>query len=273
LLYSGEKEQLTPIPIKKTVLSLKSNWNLLRFGNILAYLVVVIVNSIAGAIGINGLQTGAISDKYATLIAPAGYVFSIWGIIYLLLLGFVAYQFSAKRKDSPFQEKIGYLFIASCIINICWLLLWHYQMIAASVILMLGLLLTLITIYTRLGIGVQKVQRNEMLLVHLPFSVYLGWITVATIANIAAALVSLGQTDLILGAVNWTILVIVVAVLITGMVLWKRRDLGYAAVLIWALVGIYVKQSALAPVAYTAIIGAAVVAIDSIMAIIRGRKK
>ena len=250
--------------------SLKSNSNLLRLGNIIAYIVVVIVNSIAGAIGINGLQTGAISDKYGTLIAPAGYVFSIWGVIYLLLLGFVAYQFSAKR--ARFQEKIGYLFIISCIINIGWLLLWHYQMIAVSVILMLGLLLTLITIYTRLGIGVEKVPRTDMLLVHLPFSVYLGWITVAMIANIAAAFVSLGQSELILGAVNWTILVIVVAVLITGIVLWKRRDLGYAAVLVWALVGIYVKQSTLVPVAYAAIIGAAIVAVDSILVLIRRKK-
>jgi benzodiazapine receptor len=252
---------------------MKSNWNLVRLGNILAYIVVVIVNSLAGAIGINGLQTGTISDKYATLIAPAGYVFSIWGVIYLLLLGYVAYQFSAKRRDSPFQDKIGYLFIVSCIINICWLLLWHYEMIAASVILMLGLLFTLIAIYTRLGIGVEKVQRNEMLFVHLPFSVYLGWITVATIADVAAALVSLGQTGLVLGAVNWTILVIVVAVLITGMVLYKRRDVAYAAVLIWALVGIYVKQSNLAPVAYTAVIGAAVVALDAVLAILRSRRK
>ena len=252
---------------------MKFNWNLARLGNILAYIVVVIVNSLAGAIGINGLQTGTISDKYATLIAPAGYVFSIWGVIYLLLLGYVAYQFSAKRRDSPFQDKIGYLFIVSCIINICWLLLWHYEMIAASVILMLGLLFTLIIIYTRLGIGVEKVQRNEVLFVHLPFSVYLGWITVATIANVAAALVSLGQIELVLGAVNWTILVIVVAVLIAGMVLWKRRDVAYAAVLIWALAGIYVKQSSLAPVAYTAIIGAAIIALDAVLAILRGRRK
>lgn len=253
--------------------NLRSNSNILRIGNVLAYVVVVIVNSVAGAMGINGLQTGAISDKYATLIAPAGYVFSIWGVIYLLLLGFVAYQFSGKMKDSPLQEKIGYLFIASCIVNICWLLLWHYEMIAASVLLMLGLLLSLITIYTRLGIGLEKVPRTVMLFVHLPFSVYLGWITVATIANIAAALVSLGQTELILGAVSWTILVIVVAVLITVVVLWKRRDLGYAAVIVWALVGIYVKQSALAPVAYTAIIGAVIIAIDSTISIIRGRKE
>ena len=253
---------------------MKSNWNLVRFGNILAYIVVVIVNSIAGAVGINGHLTGEISDKYATLIAPAGYVFGIWGVIYLLLLGYVVYQFSAKRKESPFQDKIGYLFILSCIINICWLLLWHYEMITASVILMLGLLTTLITIYTRLGVGVEKVQRNEMLLVQLPFSVYLGWITVATIANVAAALVSLGHTNIILGAVNWTILVIVVAVLITGMVLWTRRDVAYAAVLVWALVGIYVKQSsAHVPVAYTALIGAAIIAVDAALVLIRGSKK
>lgn len=194
-------------------------------------------------------------------------------MIYLLLLGYVAYQYSAKRRESPFQGKIGYLFIINCILNICWLILWHYEMIAASVVLMLGLLLTLISIYTRLGIGVEKVPRNEMLLVQLPFSVYLGWITVATIANIAAALVSLGQTDLILGAANWTSLVIVVAVLITGMVLWTRRDVAYTVVLIWALVGVYVKQSNLTLVAYTALIGAAAIALDSVIAILRGRNK
>jgi benzodiazapine receptor len=252
---------------------LGSNWNLIRFGNILAYIVVVIVNSLAGALGINGLQTGAISNKYATLIAPAGYVFSIWFVIYLLLLGYVVYQFSDKRRESRFHDKIGYIFIVSCIINICWLLLWHYEMITASVILMLGLLLSLITIYTRLGVGVEKVQRSEMLFVHLPFSVYLGWITVATIADIAAALVSLGQTDLVLGAVNWTILMIVVAVLITVIMLWTRKDVAYATVLIWALVGIYVKQSNLVTVAYTAIIGAAVIALDAVLTIIRGRRK
>jgi benzodiazapine receptor len=252
---------------------LGSNWNLIRFGNILAYIVVVIVNSLAGALGINGLQTGAISNKYATLIAPAGYVFSIWFVIYLLLLGYVVYQFSDKRRESRFHDKIGYIFIVSCIINICWLLLWHYEMITASVILMLGLLLSLITIYTRLGVGVENVQRSEMLFVHLPFSVYLGWITVATIADIASALVSLGQTELVLGAVNWTILMIVVAVLITGIMLWKRKDVAYAAVLIWALVGIYVKQSNLVTVAYTAIIGAAVIALDAVLTIIRGRRK
>jgi len=249
-----------------------SSWNQVRFTNIIAFVAVVIVNSIAGAVGINGLQTGAISDKYYTLIAPAGYVFSIWGVIYLLLLGFTAYQFSTKRRQAPFHSKIGYLFVLSCVINICWLLLWHYQLIAASVVLMLGLLLTLLTIYTRLGIGLEKVDRNERLLVHLPFSVYLGWITVATIANIAAAFVYLGQTQLILGAQSWTIIVIAVAVLITGAVLWTRRDIAYAAVLVWALLGIYVKQSSLPSIAYTALVAAVIVALGAIVVTIRPSK-
>jgi len=246
-------------------MSSDSGWNQLRFLNIIAFLAVVIVNSIAGAIGINGFQTGAISDKYNTLIAPAGYVFAIWGVIYLLLLGYVIYQFSSKRRQASFQSRIGYLFIISCVINICWLLLWHYQLIAESVFLMLALLVTLISIYTRLGVGVEKVDRNEMLLVHLPFSVYLGWITVATIANIAAASVSLGHPGLILGAQTWTAIVIVVAVLITGVVLWTRRDPAYAAVLVWALIGIYIKQATLPLVAYTALAGAVIIALDTVV--------
>jgi hypothetical protein len=104
--------------------------------------------------------------------------------------------------------------------------------------------------------------------------VYLGWITVATIANVAAALVSLGQTEVILGAANWTILVIAVAVLITGMVLWTRRDIAYAAVLIWALIGIYMKQSSLTPsVAYAAIIGVAIIAVDAVIVTLRTKNK
>jgi len=253
-------------------MSAQSSWSSLRFINILSYIVVVVVNSIAGSIGINGHQTGAISDKFATLIAPAGYVFGIWGIIYILLLGYAAYQFPARRMKASFQGRIGYMFLASCVLNVCWLLLWHYEMIAASVVLMIGLLLTLITIYTRLRIGMEKVQRTEWLLVHIPFSVYLGWITVATIANVAAALVSLGQKELFLGEVTWTALVIVVAVLITGLMLWTRRDLAYAAVIVWALGGIYVKQATLAPVAYTALAGVAIVVIGTVISTARSER-
>ena len=250
---------------------MSSRLNLYRFSNMLAYVVVVAVNSIAGAVGINGLKTGDVSNRFDTLIAPAGYVFGIWGVIYLLLLGYVIYQFSSRRSWAGFQSKIGPLFIVSCIINVCWLLLWHYLLITASLALMLGLLLTLITIYIRLGVGLERVGLVERLFVHLPFSVYLGWITVATIANVAATLVFLGHNQIILGAVNWTILVIAVAVAITGVVLWTRRDVAYAAVLVWALVGVYVRQAGMSSLPYLALAGAAVVGILATIVIFRGR--
>ena len=136
---------------------------------------------------------------------------------------------------------------------------------------MLGLLLTLITIYIRLGVGLERVGLVERLFVHLPFSVYLGWITVATIANVAATLVFLGHNQIILGAVNWTILVIAVAVAITGVVLWTRRDVAYAAVLVWALVGVYVRQAGMSSLPYVALAGAAVVGILTTLVIFRGR--
>ena len=119
---------------------------------------------------------------------------------------------------------------------------------------MLVLLASLIVIYLKLDVSVSTPPRNERLAVQLPFSVYLGWITVATTADISAAFVSVGQTELLLGGTNWAILVMVVAILITGIMLWTRRDLTYAAVLVWALVGIYAKHADMALVAYTSLI-------------------
>jgi len=135
----------------------------------------------------------------------------------------------------------------------CWLLLWQYNFIGFSTVLMFALIATLIMIYIRLDIGGFKVPRGEMLAVHLPFSVYLGWITVATIANIAVTLVNLGYTELLLGAANWAVMVIIAALLITVLVLWNRRDIAYAAVLVWALTGIYLKQIAIPIVSYAAL--------------------
>ncbi len=120
---------------------------------------------------------------YPTLITPAGYVFSIWGIIYLLLSAFVVYQAFGSAKQKEFQKKINWLFVLSCAANITWLFLWQFEYLGLSVILMFLLLVSLTSIYLRLGIGKSKVSKTEKLVVHLPFSVYLGWITIASIAN------------------------------------------------------------------------------------------
>jgi len=222
------------------------NSSLTRWANIIAFVLVVIINGLAGSTTtIGGKSTAQISDANPTLITPAGYVFSIWGIIYVLLGVFVVYQALPSQRGKDFHKKIGWFFVLSCAANIIWLFLWQFEYLSLSVVLMFLLLASLILIYLRLNIGKSKADTRERLAVHLPFSVYLGWITIATIANISATLVSINWDSVFLGvnAETWAILVIIVAVAITVLVLATRKDVAYALVVIWALVGISVKQS------------------------------
>ena len=249
------------------------NPRLIAWVNVLAFFATLLVNSLAGSTTIlGGVNTAQISDSNPTLITPPGYVFAIWGVIYVLLGVFAVYQALPIQRDKGYHGKIGWLFALSCVINMAWLVLWQYQFIAISTVLMLALLATLILIYLRLGVGISKTNRGEMLAVHLPFSVYLGWITVATIANVAVTAVSLGYRNLLLGAVNWSILVIAVAVVITGLMLWMRRDVAYAGVLVWALTGIYLKQAATPMLSYTALGAAALIAAGAVWALFVKRR-
>jgi len=217
---------------------------LLNWANLLAFILTVLVNGLAGSTTIlGGKNTAQISDTYPTLITPAGYVFSIWGIIYIMLGVFVVYQTFTGAKGKEFQRRIGWLFVLSCVVNVAWLFLWQFEYLGLSVILMFLLLATLIFIYLRLDIGKSNVSTTEKLAVHLPFSVYLGWITVASIANVAVTLVSVNWDGFGLDSLVWSTLVIIVALFITLIVLATRKDVAYTLVIIWALVGISVKQS------------------------------
>jgi benzodiazapine receptor len=216
---------------------------LLQSLNVLAFAVTVIVNALASSLALNGVTTAEVSDLYFTLVTPAGYVFSIWGVIYVLLLIFVVFQALPSQREKPFLQQINVLFILNSVFNVAWLFLWHYDQIVLSVALMFGLLATLIAVYLRLGIGKTSVGLKERVFVYLPFSVYLGWITVATIANVASALVSIQWDGFGLASETWAVLVIAVALLITLAVIVTRKDVAYSLVLVWALVGIAVNQS------------------------------
>jgi benzodiazapine receptor len=166
-----------------------NSFAILKWLNAVAFVAVVFVNSLAGSTTlIGGKTTAQISDANPTLITPAGYVFSIWGVIYVLLGVFVVFQALPSEKGREFREKVGWLFILSSILNIVWLFLWQFEYLVLSVIVMFLLLAALILIYLRLEIGKSKVQLREKIAFHLPFSVYLGWITIASIANVAATL-------------------------------------------------------------------------------------
>jgi hypothetical protein len=198
------------------------------------------VNFLSNALPINGKTAEEISDALPSYFTPAGYTFSIWGLIYLALLGFAVYQALPAKRERPFQKQIGWLFVASSVFNIAWLFSWHYGVYALSVVMMVGLLATLIAIYLRLNIGRPNpsLPAAEKLLVQAPFSLYLGWITVATIANIASFLVYLDWDGFGIAGPTWSAIMISVAVVVAGVLLVNRRNLAYAGVLVWALFGI-----------------------------------
>lgn len=244
---------------------------LMRWANAAAFLITIVVNALANTSMLNGKNTGEISDLYPTLVTPAGYVFAIWGLIYILLLVYVVFQAFPSQKQKAFQKEVGVLFVLSCVFNVVWLFLWQYGYITLSVLPMFALLATLITTYLRLNIGKSNASLKEKLSVHLPFSVYLGWITVASIADVAAALVSVNWDGFGLSDVTWAILVITVALIITLLVIFTRRDIAYSLVLVWALVGIAVKQSANQSIVTTTEISAIVILIALVLSILISR--
>ncbi len=213
--------------------------------NTLGFLVMVTINTLANALPINDITTGEVSARYDNLFVPAGFTFSIWGVIYLLLAVFVAYQWVVSRQDSgvrSFTDKVGIWFFVSCLANAGWIFAWHYEVLALSLILMLLLLACLLAIYLRLGIGVTRVTRGEKYLVHLPFSVYLGWITIATIANVSALLVSIQWDALGLDPQFWTVAVVTVGIAIALAMAIRRQDIYFCLVIVWALLGILMKR-------------------------------
>jgi benzodiazapine receptor len=240
---------------------MSSSWKpvLLQSLNVAVFAVTVIVNGLASSLSLNGVTTAEVTDLYFTLVTPAGYVFSIWGVIYSLLLIFAVFQALPSQREKPFLQQINVLFILSGVLNGLWLFLWHYDQIVLSVALMFALLATLIAVYLRLGIGKASVTLKEKAFVHSPFSVYLGWITVASIANVASALVSIQWDGFCLASETWAMLLIAVALLITLAVIATRKDIAYSLVLVWALVGIAVNQSAYQNIVLAATVSAIVI--------------
>ncbi len=165
-----------------------------QIANALSVVIALTVNILASALPLNGQNTGEISDRFQVFFVPAGYVFAIWGIIYIGWIAFAVYQFLPAQKESPRLRRLGWLFALSGLFNAAWLFTWHYNTFSLSVIVMLALLLLLIASYLKLNVGRTRVSNTEKWTVDIPFSVYLGWISVATIANVTDWLYS-GQLE------------------------------------------------------------------------------
>jgi hypothetical protein len=220
---------------------------ILAFLNIISLLGMIAVNTLANALPINGLNTGELSALYPNEFVPAGYTFSIWLIIYIFLTGFSIYQASVlnNQKKNDIITRLGALFILTNILNSAWIFAWHYQQIALSVLIMLCLLLTLIVIHTRLPIPDANKGLQEKIWVQASFSIYLGWIMTATVANITAYLVSIGWRGEPLTENVWAIIMISIAGVLSLTMLWIRDNKIIPFVTIWSIVGILTRQRAM----------------------------
>jgi hypothetical protein len=226
---------------------------------VLALVGVIVMNGLANALPLNGLQTGEISDRFAIYFVPAGYVFSIWGLIYLALIGYAVFQALPAQRENSRLQAIGYWFVLSCIANVVWLFLWHYERFTWTLVAMLALLGCLIVIYLRLDIGRSRATLSERWFVEAPFSIYLGWITVATVANATQLLFYLGWSGWGLSPEVWFVLVLAAVLVIAGLMAYTRRDIAYLLVLVWALVGIALKHASVGVVSTSAWVATAVI--------------
>lgn len=209
--------------------------------NIITFLITLAVNFLATNLPLNNLTTREISDSFDIFFVPAGYVFSIWGLIYLGLIGFLVYQTLRGNRESAWLGKIGPWFAISNLANAAWLVCFHYQQFGLAMVFMVVLLISLITIFVRLGIGQNKFTAGENWLVNVPFSLYLGWVSVATIANATQLLYAIGWDGFGITSQLWFVIMLAVAVGVSALMSFTRRNIPHALVLIWAFTGIAAK--------------------------------
>jgi hypothetical protein len=223
-------------------------------GTWVLFLGVIAVNALANILPINGYNTGQISAFYPNAFVPAGFTFSIWGVIYLLLLsytiGFTYYTLKQEQypKAFAFIERINIYFLLTCVFNMTWILAWHYLQIELSLVIMLLFLITLIQLFLKSSTIVHELTTTQKFILQMPFIVYLGWISVATIANSTALLVAYQWNGFGMPPVYWSAAMILIAILLAVLMLKKFKAIPFALVVAWALWGIYHAQGPAAPI-------------------------
>lgn len=248
-----------------------------QFTVIVITLLTISVNGLANALPLNGIETGDVSDKYSTLFTPAGYVFAIWGVIYLGLLAYMVYQALPSQRTNPRLRAVGWWYVLGNLANTIWIFAWHWEQFLPSLGLIVVLLVSLVLAYLRLAPARQVpglVSPAERWTTHLPFSIYLGWISVATVANSAVYLTSAGFGGGFLGLspAVWTVILLLVATGLGFFFLRGWRDVAYVGVLVWAFIGIAVNQSDTQLVSWTAAALAAVLAVAAVVTAVRARR-
>lgn len=211
---------------------------------VITTLLMLVINILANALPINGQNTGEISDRFDVYFVPAGYVFSIWGVIYIGLIAFTIYQALPAQRENPRLRAVGWWVALGSLANSAWIFLWHYNQFLLTLPVMLVLLGTLLVTYLRLGTGRTAASTAETWAARVPFSIYLGWITVATIANATDVLDFINWDGFGLAPETWMSIMLFAVLVIATAMSFTRRDVAYALVLLWSLAGIGIKHAA-----------------------------
>ena len=247
----------------------------LSVANIFALIVTIVLNYLSNTGIFNGNTMSTVSAAYQNLFTPAGYAFSIWGLIYLGLAAFVIYHAVVSFKSS--QEKIvvlkvGWWFVISCIANCAWIFAWLYDYTGLSVIIMIMLLFSLVMIILKTRMELDDLPMKQIAFVWWPFSLYAGWITVALIANIAAWLTKINWDGFGISSITWTIIMIIIAGIIYLLMTWQRNMREYALVGVWGLLAIAVANWTTEPsIVQSSIIISVIIFLSSTVHAIRNR--
>ncbi len=233
--------------------------------NLLSVILVIIVNYISQTLQFNNNTIGSLSQEYQNLFTPQGYAFAIWGIIFIALLVYSGYQIYCaffSERDADFIAETGPWFAIANFANAGWVVVWLYEFTGLSVLFMFVILFSLIMIIRKTRMELWDAPLSTIAFTWWPICLYTGWITVATIANVASYLAKIGWDGWIFTERQWTIIMILVAVIINLLIIYRRNMREFAAVGIWALIAIYVRHSDRMPViAFVALGGAIIIGI------------
>ena len=221
----------------------------MKYLNTVLFAGMIVMNYLANALPLNNKKTGELSDSFPNLFVPAGITFSIWGVIYLLLIGYCFVQFSGTNQSAI--KNISWFFGASCVLNALWIVFWHYGKLPWSLLVMVGLLVTLIYINT-------QIRSLPLGIIKASFGIYLGWICIATIANVTALLVYYKWNTFSISEETWAIIMIAAGALIASLALFRFRNPFIGLSVIWAFAGIIIKRQA----DYRSIAVAAIIALS-----------
>jgi hypothetical protein len=233
----------------------------------IAIISTFVVNALSNIMPAGGLTIGEISNtQFANvLMVPANYAFVIWGLIYLGLFAFGGYQVRGTQRHNSRLQRGGYGLAIACLFQIGWVIVFLNQQFVLSVVAMLGILVSLTYFYIRLGVGREKSSWGDRWFIDVPISIYLGWIAVATVVNVASALYSINWSGWGLSSLGWTVVMLIVTTAIALLVLRTRQDNAYTLVMIWAFVAIAIRQSGSIPIVATALSMALLLAIAQFM--------